>query len=68
MESQPPPAPTDPNAGMSGAPPQQQMPTVDDVYAQAPPQLQQEIDLMREQGMPDEQIMQTLMQLLQQQQ
>lgn len=64
MESQPPPQQTlmDPNA-MGGAQPP--MPTVDDIYAQAPPQLQQEIDLMREQGMADEQIVQTLMQLLQ---
>lgn len=44
---------------------QTQMPSVDEVYAQAPPQLQQEIDLLREQGMPDDQIMQGLMQLLQ---
>lgn len=63
MESQPPPAPPgDPNA--MGSAPQQPMPTVDDIYAQAPPQLQQEIVLMREQGMPDDQIMQMLMQLL----
>lgn len=63
-ESQPPSQQTlmDPNAMGGTQPP---MPTVDDIYAQAPPQLQQEIDLMREQGMPDEQIVQTLMQLLQ---
>lgn len=60
MESQPPPS-ADPTA-TGGATPQ--MPTVDDIYAQAPPQLQQEIDLMREQGMPEEQILQTLMQLV----
>ncbi|GKU76850.1 hypothetical protein [Paenibacillus sp. L3-i20] len=62
MERQPP--PPQPTTNATAAP--QPMPTVDDIYAQAPPQLQQEIDLMREQGMPDEQIMQTLMQLLKQ--
>lgn len=43
---------------------QQPMPTVDELYPQMPPQLQQEIDLMRQQGMTDDQIMQTLLQLL----
>lgn len=62
LESQPPPQPADPNA-IQG---QQQMPSVDDVYAQAPPQLQQEIDLMREQGATDDQIMQYLMGFLNQ--
>lgn len=63
MESQPPPAPPgNPNATGGVTP---QMPTVDDIYAQAPPQLQQEIDLLREQGTPDDQILQMLMQLLQ---
>lgn len=61
MESQPPQQPTAPAPGMD---PTQQMPTVDEIYAQAPPQLQQEIDMLREQGMQDEQILQTLMQLL----
>lgn len=42
----------------------QQMPSLDDIYAQVPPQLQQDIDLMREQGMQDDEIIQTLMQLL----
>lgn len=64
VESQPPPVAT--GSAEQGAAPQQPMPSVDDVYAQAPPQLQQEIDLLREQGMPDEQIMQTLMLLLNQ--
>ncbi len=59
MESQPPPQPADVQQP-------QQMPSVDEVYAQAPPELQQEIDLMREQGMQDDQIMQMLMQLLNQ--
>ncbi len=70
MESQPPPVSpgTDPNMPqtdpMAGTQPQ--MPTVDELYAQMPPQLQQEIDLMREQGMPDDHILQMLMQLVQQ--
>jgi len=65
MESQPPPtgAPADPNATTGVTP---DLPTVDEIYAQAPPQLQQEIDLLREQGMAEEQILQTLMQLLNQ--
>jgi hypothetical protein len=73
LESQPPPQPqgampTGPGAmPQQGMVPQQQaMPTVDDIYAQAPPQLQQEIDLLREQGTPDDQIMQMLMGLLNQ--
>ncbi|MEF2243975.1 portal protein [Paenibacillus sp. IITD108] len=65
MESQPPPPEQPQQNALPGAAPQQ-MPTVDDIYAQAPPQLQQEIDLMREQGIQDDQILQTLMQLLNQ--
>lgn len=63
-QGQAPPAGVSPQAPMQPA--QQQMPSVDDIYAQAPPQLQQEIDLLREQGMQDDQIMQMLMQLLHQ--
>ncbi|MEF3312330.1 hypothetical protein PV433_25935 [Paenibacillus sp. GYB004] len=63
MESAPPPqeVPTDPATAQPGVP---AMPSLDQIYAQVDPQLQQEIDLLREQGMPDEQILQTLMQLV----
>lgn len=39
-------------------------PSLDEIYAKSPPPLQREIDLMREQGMPDDQILQQLMRML----
>lgn len=44
---------------------QPQPPSLNEIYAQAPPDLQREIDLMLEQGIPEDQIIQTLLQLLQ---
>lgn len=42
------------------------MPSLDDMMAQFPPQLQQEVMLMREQGMPDDQIINAILSLGQQ--
>jgi len=67
QESMPPPmqgAPTG-QQGMPAAGAAPQMPSLDEIYAQAPPDLQREIDMLRQQGMPDEQIVQQLMKLLQ---
>lgn len=46
--------------------PQEQpaMPNLDQMMAQFPPQLQQEVQLLREQGMGDDQIIQTLMDMV----
>lgn len=45
--------------------PTEQPPDLQTIYAEAPPELQQEIDLMLEQGMSEEQVLETIMQLSQ---
>ncbi|WP_438446863.1 portal protein [Gorillibacterium sp. sgz5001074] len=61
-EQAPPPMPGQATTQPMGQPMMQ--PSLDEIYAKAPLQLQQEIDMMRQQGMPDDQILQQLMRML----